>query len=250
MKKNSKIGVIIQARINSKRLPKKVTYKINNKTILDYVILQTKKIINIDKIVVATTNNKRDDIINKICIKNNVSCFRGSESNVLSRYYEAASRYKFDHIIRVTADCPLIDPTILNKLIFKYLNAKVDFAHTGPSFAEGLDAEIFSYRTLKKCYQYSNLNSEKEHVTLYIHNNRQQFKILTLRRNRFEGNFRFTLDTKEDLIVIKKIINYFKNNENFNSKDIINYLRTNKKVYNINSHIIRNEGLMNSLKND
>ncbi|OUU30599.1 MAG: hypothetical protein CBB97_00840, partial [Candidatus Endolissoclinum sp. TMED37] len=229
MKKNSIIGVIIQARVNSKRLPKKVTYKVNNKTILDYVISQTRKIINIDKIVVATTNNKRDDIINKICIKNNVSCFRGSESNVLSRYYEAASRYKFDHIIRVTADCPLIDPTILDKLIFKYLNAKVDFAHTGPSFAEGLDAEIFSYKTLTKCYEYSNLNSEKEHVTLYIHNNRKKFKILTLRRNRFEGNFRFTLDTKEDLIVIKKIINYFKNSENFNSKDIINYLRTNKK---------------------
>jgi glutamate-1-semialdehyde aminotransferase/spore coat polysaccharide biosynthesis protein SpsF (cytidylyltransferase family) len=234
---------IIQARYNSTRFPGKVVKKINHQSVLEILIKRLSKSKNISKIIVACSKNPKDKEIINICSKLGVNFFLGSENNVLDRFYKAAKKYKASNILRVTADCPLIDAEIVDNLINNFFLNKVDYASNTnpPTFPDGLDVEIFKFNALKLAYFKAKKSYEKEHVTPYIINNKN-FKKFNLHNSKDYSFLRLTLDEKEDFILIEKIIKNFKNNLYFNLNNILNFYENNKNFFLINKHIMRNEG--------
>jgi len=234
---------IIQARYNSTRFPGKVVKKINHQSVLEILIKRLSKSKNISKIIVACSKNPKDKEIINICSKLGVNFFLGSENNVLDRFYKAAKKYKVSNILRVTADCPLIDAEIVDNLINNFFLNKVDYASNTnpPTFPDGLDVEIFKFNALKLAYFKAKKSYEKEHVTPYIINNKN-FKKFNLHNSKDYSFLRLTLDEKEDFILIEKIIKNFKNNLYFNLNNILNFYENNKNFFLINKHIMRNEG--------
>ena len=246
------IAAIVQVRMASTRLPGKVLMEIKGKPLLSYLIEQLRCSKKIEKIIIATTTNKEDGPIIELCEQHGILFFRGSEADVLDRYYQAATRFKVDHIVRVTGDCPLLDPQICDNLIDFYFTGRADYAHTGESFAEGLDSEIFSYKVLEQSWKEAKIMSEREHVTPYIRNHPEKFKIIVLQHIKDYSKYRFTLDNPEDFEVCKFIIEslYSKENSFIPANLIIKYLDHHDQVFNLNSHIVRNEGYIKSLSLD
>ena len=243
MELKNRVLVIIQARYNSTRFPGKVVKKINNKTILEILIKRLIKSKYVSKIIVACSKNQKDKTIINVCKKIGINYFSGSENDVLDRYYQAAKKYKALNVVRITADCPLIDPKIVDQVIINFFLKKVDYASNvnPPTFPDGMDIEIFKFSALKEAYTKAKLVSEREHVTPFIINNKK-FKKFNLQNFEDNSSLRLTLDEKEDFILIQKIIKIFKNNFHFNLKNILDLYKKNKKFFAINSHIKRNEG--------
>jgi spore coat polysaccharide biosynthesis protein SpsF (cytidylyltransferase family) len=248
--KERKIILIIQARNDSKRFPKKVLAKINGKPLLWHIIERSKQIKH-DKIVVATTKRKIDNEIINVAKKCKVDYFRGSKNNVLDRFYLAAVKFEADIIIRITADCPLIDPGISNKIIKKFLEGNLDYVATDEkTFPKGTDTECFSFDSLKRAHNEAKLKSEHEHVTPYIWKNTQKFKIHILINKRKEP-YRLVVDYKNDLILIKKIYaELYKNNRIFSIEDVIKVLKRRPDLIKINQNHDPYEGYVISLKKD
>ena len=241
LKKN--VLAIIQARYNSTRFPGKVVKKINNKSILEILIKRLSKSKYISKIIVACSKNPKDKTILDICKKLGVNYFTGSENDVLDRFYKAAKKYKGVNIVRITADCPLLDYQIVDDVISNFFLKKVDYASNihPPTFPDGLDVEVFKFSALKEAYIKTGQSTEREHVTPFIINNKR-FKKFNLKNYKDYSFLRLTLDEKEDFILIKKIINNFKNNLNFNFKNIVTLYENQKNFFLINNHLTRNEG--------
>ncbi len=236
-----KVLAIIQARYNSTRFPGKVVKKINNKTVLEILIKRLSRSKYISKIIVACPNDQKDQIIKSICKKLSVNYFVGSENDVLDRFYKAAKKYKGENIVRITADCPLIDPKIVDDVISNFFLENVDYASNinPPTFPDGLDVEVFKFRALKEAYIKATQSIEREHVTPFIINNKK-FKKFNLKNSIDYSSLRLTLDVKEDFILIEKILKNFKNNIYFTLKNILDFYSKNKKIFSINSNIKRN----------
>lgn len=235
---------IIQARLGSTRLPGKVLKELSGKSVLEHVIYRVSKSNLIDQIIVATTTNKEDDKIVDECFKIGVNYYRGDENNVLSRYYETAFDKGYETIIRITSDCPLIDPKIIDNMIryFNNENEKYQLDYLSNSlketFPRGFDVEIFTFNSLKKAYENATLEYEKEHVTPYIYLNQDKFTIKNYYNSNKYQNYRLTLDTYEDYLVIKNIYdNIYKEDSMFFYEDIISYLNQYPEIANINQHI-------------
>ena len=243
MELKKKVLAIIQARYNSTRFPGKVVKKINNKTILEILIRRLTRSKHITKIIVACSNNRNDKAIVTICRKLGVNYFIGSENDVLNRFYNAAKKYRGINIARITADCPLIDPNIVDDVISNFFFKNVDYASNvnPPTFPDGLDVEVFKFRVLKEAYINAKKSTEREHVTPFIINNKK-FKKFNLKNPIDYSSLRLTLDEKEDFILIAKIIKYFKNNLDFNLKNLLDLYKKKKFFFSINNHLVRNEG--------
>jgi spore coat polysaccharide biosynthesis protein SpsF (cytidylyltransferase family) len=247
------LGAIIQARMGSTRLPQKVVKKIEGKTILEHIIERTKRIKNCKKVILAIPDTRENNVLEKIGKKCNISVFRGSEDDVLDRYYQAAKLFKIDSIVRITADCPLIDPEIAEKVINLYFKGNYDYVSNtySPTFPDGMDVEIFNFVSLEKSWKEAKLKSEREHVTAYIVKNPKIFKIGNFENNEDLSYIRLTLDEKEDLILIRKIYkNLYNRNSFFGLKEILKLLRKKPELIKINQHIKRNEGYLKSLRED
>jgi len=247
------IIAIIQARISSTRLPGKVLKKIEGKTVLEHVINRTKAAKNISDVVVATTVKKEDLEIVKLCASLGISVFCGSENDVLDRYYQTARLFKANHIVRITSDCPLIDPQVIEEVIELYFKEKADYAtNTMPeTFPDGVDTEVFSFNTLKIAWENAKLFSEREHVTPYIRKNPNIFKLVNLKCNFSLNNKRWTIDEPIDLKFIETIYkNLYSEDSLFEMRKILDFLKKNPKIEEINKNIIRNEGYLISLKKD
>jgi len=245
------IIAIIQARTASTRLPGKVLKIIEGKTVLEHVINRVRAAKNLDEVIVATTVKKEDLEIVKLCANLGISVFCGSEDDVLDRYYQITRLFKAKHIVRITSDCPLIDSQVIGKVIKLYFQKKADYAsNTMPeTFPDGLDTEVFSFKTLKIAWKNAKLPSEREHVTPYIRKNPNIFKLVNFKSNIDLSNKRWTLDEAEDFEFIKIIYkNLYPKDSLFGRKTILNYLRENPEVEKINKEIIRNEGYLKSLK--
>ena len=235
---------IIQARMGSERLPGKVLKKIGNETVLSHVINRVTKIKHIDNVVVATTKLKTDNKIEEYCTKSNINFFRGDSENVLKRYYEAAKYFSADIIIRITADCPLIDPELCYKTIKPILNNYYDYTSNihPPSFPDGMDIEALTFETLKKTFNESTKNHQKEHVTPYIYENPTKFKIFNYESIIDLSKFRFVIDNEEDYKVMQKIYKLLgKHFYDINYKELVKYKLTNKNLINVNLTGKRNE---------
>ena len=243
MELKKKVLAIIQARFNSTRFPGKVVKKINNKTILEILIRRLSRSKHISKIIVACSNNRNDKAIVTICRKLGVNYFIGSENDVLNRFYHAAKKYRGINIVRITADCPLIDPKIVDDVISNFFLKNADYASNvnPPTFPDGLDVEVFKFSVLKEAYISAKKSAEREHVTPFIINNKK-LKKFNLKNSVDYSSLRLTLDEKKDFILISKIIKNFNNNLNFSLKNILDLYKNKKNFFLVNSHLVRNEG--------
>ena len=227
--------LFVQARITSKRFPKKILSKIGGLTLLEILLKKLKKIKNIKKIVVVIPDNKKNDLLQKILKKLKIAFFRGSEKNVLERFYFAAVKFKAKNIIRITADCPLIDIKIINKTIKKFFSGNYDYATNTmpPTFPDGLDCEIFKFSALEESWQKAKTSHQKEHVTPYIRKMKKFKKVNIL--NKFnQKKIRLTIDWKKDLVLIKKIFKHFKPKIDFDMNEINILIKKYPKWFKIN----------------
>lgn len=208
-----KIGIIIQARMGSSRLPGKVLKKIKGRSILEYVVARAKKINNIDEIIVATTENPEDDEIVKICKLKGISFFRGSENDVLSRYFDCAKKFKLDHIVRLTSDNPLIDIIELNRLVNMHLISLCDYSESMTNLPVGIGSEIFSFYALEQSFLFGTLPHHREHVNEYVLENKSKFNTMTLEASITKNiiDRKLSIDTIEDFNYVSKIFHMGKN---------------------------------------
>ena len=235
------IGCIIQARMNSTRLPGKVLMNIDEKfPALFYTVDQLKNSKLQEKIVIATSNNQEDNHIEKFCRKYNIKCFRGSLENVLDRYYQCAKKFGITTIVRIPADKPLIDPEIVDEVIQKFKENSFDcVTNFQPStIPSGTEVEIFSFSALETAWKNASSALDKEHVTPYIYKNKEQFKIFNVVNKDDLSNFRWALDYKEDLELIRKIVMKIEKRPIL-TRDIINLLNKEKELIKINQNIIK-----------
>jgi spore coat polysaccharide biosynthesis protein SpsF (cytidylyltransferase family) len=251
----SQVLAIIQARMGSTRLPGKVLLPIvDNKGALELMLERVRRAKRLQKIVVATTTSPSDDRIVDLCKRLGYDCFRGSEVDVLDRYYRTALAFGSPEVIvRLTADCPLHDPVIIDKVVSQFLDSKVDYGSNvdPPTFPDGLDIEVFSFSVLEKVWKEARLKSEREHVTPYIRKHTDMFKIATVECEKDLSGHRWTLDEKEDYEFIKHIYkNLYKKNPAFGMEDVLELLERQPELEEINKHISRNEGYQKSLKED
>ncbi|BFN05018.1 cytidylyltransferase domain-containing protein [Clostridium tetani] len=240
-----KVVCIVQARIGSTRLPGKVLKKICGKTVLEHDIDRLRKIKNIDEIIIATTILEKDNAIVKECERLGVKYFRGSEEDVLSRYYYAAKENNADIVVRVTSDCPLIDSGVSEKIIQYYLDNinKYDYVSNTieRTYPRGLDTEVFSLKALEKAFNESKLQRDREHVTPYIWSNSDIFKLYHYKNDKDYSELRWTLDTKEDYRLISSIYENFRNKKCFSMHEIIKLLERNPEIKYINRYVQQKE---------
>lgn len=248
----SRISIIIQARVNSERLPNKILKEIVGKPMILHIVNRLKKIKNVDQIILATTNNKEDDVVVDVAKKNNLLIFRGDEKDVLNRFYNCATYFEADPIIRITADCPLIDPSLVDEILNFYLNNDYDYVSNTiyPTYPDGLDAEIFSFSSLKNAAENATLSSEREHVTPYIKKNPKLFKLFNFENKIDLSDIRLTVDEEEDLKLIRQIYSTLNSKSDFTLNDVLNLFQKNPKLLKINSKFKRNEGYLESLRQD
>ena len=240
--KSIKILAIVQARLTSKRFPNKVLKKIKNKTLLQILLKRLKMSKKIDKIVVAIPKNKYQLKLKKHLKEVGIDYFEGNEKNVLDRFYKAAKKYKPEKIIRITADCPLIDARIIDKLLNKMRKNDFDYVSNvcPPSFPNGLDVSIINYKTLEETWQNAKSSFDKEHVVTYIQK-KEKYKKFNLLNSEDLSTERWTVDEEVDLYVIKEIINNFKNFD-FSWKQVLKLKKNKPEIFLKNSHLIRDEG--------
>jgi spore coat polysaccharide biosynthesis protein SpsF len=233
------IGIITQARMTSTRLPGKIFLKANEKTLLQHHIDRLQK--TGFEIVIATTINSTDDCVSEFAAQNNIKCHRGSEDNVLSRYYEAATKFNFETIVRVTSDCPLIDPHLIRNSMEKYLrfNNPNLYMSNGieRTFARGFDFEIFSYQSLKDAYFNASEQMDVELVTPYIWKNRSgKTEFFYVKQIDDHSTLRITVDTEADYDLIKALIEKY-NASQLSYNEIENILSEHHELVAMNAHI-------------
>ncbi len=244
-----KIIAITQARISSSRLPQKVLLPLGSATALDLHLKRASKSKMINEIIVATTNEPGVEKIVEIARSHNCTVFQGSLNDVLDRFYQAVSDKNPDYIVRLTSDCPIIDPELIDDVIKKFIHSKLDYGANclNSTLPDGMDVEIFKYSCLETAWKEAKLNSEREHVTPYIRNC-GKFDILAVDYAPNLGSYRLTLDTIEDYNLIKKLVDTV--GEDASMEDYLNYLRKNPDLLNLNNKYERNEGYAKSLKGD
>ncbi|WP_057915694.1 cytidylyltransferase domain-containing protein [Peribacillus muralis] len=238
-----KVVAIIQARMGSTRLPGKVMKEVLGTPLLEYQIERVGRSKLISKIVVATTTKETEQPIVELCERLSVDYFRGSEEDVLKRFFEASNKYDAEVVVRLTSDCPLIDPNIIDKIISEYLSniSLYDYISNTieRTYPRGFDVEVFSMKALEKSYREAGDTVYREHVTPYIYHHPDKFKIAYVKHHIDLSSFRLTVDTEEDLVLITLIINSFyeKNKKHFTFEDIIYLLQDKPEWVSINSHI-------------
>jgi spore coat polysaccharide biosynthesis protein SpsF len=234
-----KVGIIIQARMGSSRLPGKILLDASGKPMLQYLIDKLNKIECVK--IIATTDKVQDDEIVQYANNNNVLYFRGSESNVLSRYYECAKFFGIDIIVRITSDCPLIDENLLNESIRFYLNNNNENCYLSNSikrtFPRGFDFEIFSFKLLSNAFINAKDEWDKEHVTPFIYQDKSGHTIIEQITNKTdESHLRITLDTKEDYKLIKILIEKYQAH-NMKGYELISLLNEHPELIAINKNV-------------
>ncbi len=242
------VVAIIQARMSSTRLPGKVMKQICSRSVLGHVVDRLSRSGRIDKIVVATSTDPSDDVIERWCSEERMRVFRGSLHDVLSRYYWAARAYGARTIVRVTADCPLIDPVVVDRVIDMYLSQGCDYARTDETYPNGLDVEVFSIEALLKAFNEADLPSEREHVTPYIWKRPELFRVKRAVCEKNLAAMRWTIDDMKDFRLVEAIFNgLYSKGTVAHMGEIVEFLSANPALLKINEGTKRNEGYAKSL---
>lgn len=233
------IGAIIQARMGSNRLPGKVLKSIGDKPMLLHVVERVARCSQIDKVIIATTTLDRDNSIVNFCTKHSLSFFRGKEDDVLSRYFNTAVDNGIDIIVRITSDCPMIDPSVIQTCIDKYMYGSYDYVSNRLNkytYPRGLDTEIFSKEGLKVCNDKAKACYQRSHVTPYFYENPNIFALGEVEYQEDFSQYRLTVDTPEDLKLVRKVYEHFDDNK-YNWQEVIEVLKNNPQISEINSKI-------------
>lgn len=244
MTHEQKIVAIIQARMTSSRLPGKVLIPIVGYPMLYHVVNRVSSAKMVNQTVIATTDDPADDPIAEFCLTNGYACFRGHPYDVLDRYYQAALKFQADIIVRITADCPLMDPELIDSLLQTFLDTKVDFAANrlpppwDRSYPIGLDIECVRFDSLRKAWQEAESPFEREHVMPYLYDQPDRFKILLTHHDPDYGKKRWTVDTPQDLALVKAIFENFAPRLDFSWLEVIELINQHPEMEKINTSII------------
>jgi glutamate-1-semialdehyde 2,1-aminomutase/spore coat polysaccharide biosynthesis protein SpsF len=250
-KKNRKVVALIQARMGSTRLPGKMLAPLLDKPLITWVIERAKKAKLVDAVVLATSQEEKNKVLINAARKSGIECFAGSENDVLDRFYQCAKKFKARNIVRITGDCPLIDPQIIDEVITLFKDNELDYACNvlPPTYPDGFDVEVFSFKSLERAWKEAKLPSEREHVTPYIWKNQDLFKRMTLKNNEDLSKIRLTVDEKEDLVVVENILKKI-GFDDFRLADVVRVIKDNPRLLEPNNKFKRNEGYEKSLKED
>jgi spore coat polysaccharide biosynthesis protein SpsF (cytidylyltransferase family) len=250
-----KIILITQARTGSSRFPKKILKQIKGQSLLEIHINRIKKSNLIDEIIIATTENDSDNIITRIATSLNVKFFRGSENDVLDRFYKSAEVYNPDYVVRLTSDCPLIDGKLIDEIITNALKKNLDYYSNIllPTYPDGQDIEVIKFSALKKAWESAKLSSEREHVTPYIKNNSTHMSknLFSSENHHYYKDYnsvRMVVDYPEDFKVIKLLIE--KMGDDSSWKEYAEMYLSNQNIRSNNISIKRNQGYNISLNKD
>lgn len=237
-----KTGIIVQARMTSTRLPGKVLKTVMGKPLLEYQIERLRRVKSADEIIIATTTNDTDLPLVQLCECLRIPYFRGSEEDVLSRYYGAASEHNLDIIVRVTSDCPLIDPLVIDKVIGFYLEHRSRYDYISNSlkrsYPRGMDTEVFSFVVLEEAYLEAQAQPAREHVTPFLYQHPERYRLGNVALEKDESVQRWTVDTREDFELIRRILEaLYPVNPEFTLEDILALLLKYPEWLGINAHV-------------
>lgn len=244
---------ILQARVSSTRLPGKVLAPILNRPMLALQIERLRRAARLDQLMVATSCDPSDDPLAALCTELSVPFYRGSLDNVLERFYQAALPTQPKHIVRLTGDCPLADPTVIDACIDYHLDGDFDYTSNTqqPTFPDGLDVEVFRFDCLAEAREEASLPSQREHVTPFLYQNPKRYRIGHLIQDPDLSALRWTVDEPVDFELVKRVYEtLYPINPAFTTNDILHFLATHPEVAQLNLGITRNEGYIKSLLSD
>jgi len=237
------VVAIIQARMGSSRLPGKVLMPIGEVPMLHRVVVRTRRARLIGRVVVATTTDPGDDAVAAYCREKGFPCFRGDPVDVLDRYYQTAKYFNASTVVRLTADCPLIDPQVIDRTVSAFIDSQVDFAanRLPPPWKRttpiGMDTEVVSFLALARAWREAKEKFEREHVMPYLYDVEGRFRILLVDHDPDLGHLRLTVDTAEDLALIRKIYQQFGNADDFSLTEILGLLEKHPEYLQINAEV-------------
>ena len=230
--------------MNSSRLPGKVLLDINSKPMLQWVYERTSGARLLDLVSIATTTDPSDDPIQSFCETRGFPLFRGSQYDVLDRYYKAAREYRAEVVVRITADCPLIDPGLIDQVIGEFLHSGADFcANRLPppfhrTFPIGMDTEVASFSALERAWREADIQYEREHVMPYLYDQEGRFKVQVVDNEVDYGSYRWCVDTPEDLEFVRQVTARLSSQQNFTWMDILVLLKREPELTRINSQVL------------
>lgn len=248
------ITAVIQARLGSTRLQGKTMMTLSGEPLIGHLIKRVQRSKYISDIVIATTTKEKDDLIVKFAKEKNLKYYRGSEDDVLDRFYQTAVAFHLETIVRVTPDCPMLDPRVTDRVIKAYLNGNYDYVSNSlvPTYPDGFDTEIFSFEVLARAWRNAELQSEREHVTAYIVKHPELFRQYNVKKEGEDLSWmRWTVDTERDYEFVGRIFEKIgKTDDIFYMEDVLKVLEENPELIEINAGIHRNEGYRISLRKD
>jgi len=234
-----RVVAIIQARMGSTRLPGKVLKDLGGETVLARVVKRTRRATLLDEVVVATSVLPADDAIVRECEALKVACFRGDELDVLDRYYCAAQKFGADIIVRITSDCPLIDPELIDVAVRSGLDQKADYASNSLvcTYPRGLDVEVFTADALARAWSAAKEEYQRRHVTPYFYENPGSFKVISIAGEADHSNYRWTLDTPEDLELLRAVYRHFGNRDSIRWTEALTLMEAQPELAALNCHV-------------
>lgn len=250
--KTMRIVCIIQARMGSTRLPGKVLLPLAGREVLAHVLDRLSVCETLDDVIVATSLHSSDDGLVRWCDNRGVAVFRGSLDDVLDRYYRCAVHARADAVVRITADCPVLDPTLVDDVVRGFRAGHYDLFYLGGDFPDGLDCAVFSLTALERAWREATLMSEREHVGPYLVNHPEWFRLGRLEKFTAMAHHRWTLDEPRDLVFLQTIFERLQrvDGQPFLTADILDLLAREPELLHANQGIVRNEGLLKSIAND
>jgi spore coat polysaccharide biosynthesis protein SpsF (cytidylyltransferase family) len=239
-----RVVAIIQARLGSTRLPGKVLIDLDGTAVLGHVISRTQRIVDVDEVAVATTSASKDDGVAEYAADHGVTVFRGDELDVLNRYRDCAREMQADVVVRITADCPLIDPELSSRVVGRYLEGDLDYVsnYKPPTFPDGLDTEVFSFAAIDEAQKNAERASEREHVTPYIWQHPENFRLANITQKVDHSGLCWTLDSPQDLEMMQALAAHLEMRlVDARYRDLMKVIRDHPEVAAINGEWVRND---------
>lgn len=235
----ARVTAIIQARMGSTRLPGKVLLDLAGEPMLVRVVNRTHRAQTLDEVVVATTTHSSNDVIAQLCAKHGWACFRGSEEDVLDRYYRAAVQHQADFVIRITADCPLIEPKVIDLVVRAFLEEGPDYASNvlERTYPQGLDTEVMTIAALERAWLEATESFQRVHVTPYLYRNPDLFRLLSVTNDCDYSGHRWTVDTPDDLEFVRAVYDRLDRAGDFSWTNVLALLAREPTLAEINRHI-------------
>lgn len=244
------VVAILQARMSSSRLPGKVLSSILGQPMIERQIERIRQCQSLDRVIVATTEDPSDDVLADFCAGRGIPVFRGSLPDVLDRFYQASKEQNAEYVVRLTGDCPLADPAVIDSVVACCREGGFDYVNNcdPPTFPDGLDVEVIRYQVLVQVWQQAHLPSHREHVTLFIRQNPERFKIGKYQNTSDLSGLRWTVDEVDDLELIRTIYAaLYPDNPQFRMADVLTLLDQDTSLKTLNAHFQRDDGLIKSM---